>query len=100
MDYKVFVVRLPGYPRPVRNISRLLRITNDAVTISTLTPGNPATTEHRFDKISNLKCSDTDPDEFSFDSGGATHKFCCSTRDKLITSLYDRLDDLNGFGKA
>lgn len=98
MDYKVFLVRIPGHTRPVRNTSRLLRVTDDAITISTLTPGNPAVTEYKFDKISNIKCSETDSEGFSFDAGGTTHSFVCSTRDKLVTSLYDRLDDLNGFG--
>ncbi|CAI5478316.1 unnamed protein product, partial [Closterium sp. Yama58-4] len=37
-------------------------------------------------------------DEFSFDVAGISHTYACSTRELLLTSLYNRLDEVNGIG--
>ncbi|CAI7750261.1 unnamed protein product [Closterium sp. NIES-53] len=36
--------------------------------------------------------------EFSFDVAGISHTYACSTREILLTSLYNRLDEVNGIG--
>eukprot|EP00271_Cylindrocystis_brebissonii_P009775 TRINITY_DN2501_c0_g1_i2.p1 TRINITY_DN2501_c0_g1~~TRINITY_DN2501_c0_g1_i2.p1 ORF type:complete len:1658 (+),score=386.93 TRINITY_DN2501_c0_g1_i2:98-5071(+) len=103
MDYEVFLVRLPGYSRPTRNISKLLRATEHGISLSTLSPSNPTTLEYSFENVTNVTVSQTDPAEFSFDvlegSGNSiNHNFVCNSRERLLTTLFNKLDDLNGIG--
>lgn len=105
MDYEVFLVRAPGYSRPTRGISKLLRIHEQGISFSTLSPSNSHITEYSFESITNIIVSQSDPTEFSFDimdSAGvtATQTYICTSREKVLTTLFNRLDDLNGIGKC
>ena len=104
MDYEVFLVRQPGYNRPTRNISRMLRVSEHGVSISTLSPTNHTFVDYSFENITNITISQADVSEFSFDvmdSNGptTTHSFVCTAREKLLATLFNRLDDLNGIGE-
>eukprot|EP00850_Spirogloea_muscicola_P007083 SM000035S13063 [mRNA] locus=s35:223450:237908:+ [translate_table: standard] len=104
MDYETFLVRLPGYARPTRGSSRILKVTEHGIYITTLATVNPTATQYSFDTITNLRFANQDPCEFSFEtfalsSGGKeVHTFLSSARSELLTTLHNKLDDLNGIG--
>ena len=101
----MFLVRQPGYNRPTRNISRMLRVNEHGVAISTLSPTNPTSVDYSFENITNITISQADVSEFSFDvvdSNGptTTYSYVCTAREKLLATLFNRLDDLNGIGES
>eukprot|EP00850_Spirogloea_muscicola_P002088 SM000008S22177 [mRNA] locus=s8:226750:241282:- [translate_table: standard] len=104
MDYETFLVRLPGYARPTRGSSRILKVTEHGIYITTLATINPTATQYSFDMVTNLRFANQDRCEFSFEtfalsSGGKeVHTFLSSARSELLTTLHNKLDDLNGIG--
>lgn len=99
MDYQAFLVRLPGHQRPARGISRLIRFDDGALSISTLSPTMPVVEHHTYSGISDVKCSHTDALELTFKTLDATHTFVCNSRDRFLTTLHNKLDDLSSMGE-
>ncbi|GBG63346.1 hypothetical protein CBR_g37703 [Chara braunii] len=99
MDYELFLVRQPG--RLQRGTLRILRFLPDGMSLSTMTP-NPITTRVAYASIVNVGVSSEDPFEFTLiiDDGRKREllKLACETRTELLTSLYNRIDDLSGYG--
>jgi DnaJ family protein C protein 13 len=104
MDYQLFFVRPPG--RPTKNSTKLLRILEYGISLSTLSQGaTPVGLEIAYEKITNIVVSREDKYEFAFDvddvggRGRQTFQFACDARSALLTALFNKLDDLNGIGE-
>ena len=73
--------------------------------MSTLSPTNPTSVDYSFENITNITVSQADVSEFSFDvmdSNGptTTYSYVCTAREKILATLFNRLDDLNGIGES
>eukprot|EP00250_Pteridium_aquilinum_P018104 c23944_g1_i1 orf=785-7753(-) len=105
MDYRVFLVRPPGTGvRPVKGVTRILRVLEHGISISPVLPStNGTATEYSYERISNVLPSPEDDLELKFDvfnsNGRAdTLKFSCDSRSALLTALLNKLDDVDSSG--
>lgn len=105
MDHQVFLVRPVGLTSvrggPARGVTRLVRIEENAITLTNLTPHPGQPLEYHFENLSNVCPSSEDNYEVSMDviDSGLTLRFSCEARSALLTALLNRLDEVNGIGK-
>ncbi|BBN14040.1 DnaJ homolog subfamily C member 13 [Marchantia polymorpha subsp. ruderalis] len=104
MDHQVFLVRPVGLTSvrggPARGVTRLVRIEENAITLTNLTPHPGQPLEYHFENLSNVCPSSEDNYEVSMDviDSGLTLRFSCEARSALLTALLNRLDEVNGIG--
>ncbi|CAM6112927.1 unnamed protein product [Calypogeia fissa] len=104
MDHQVFLVRPPGLTNvrgaPARGVTRLLRVEDHGIILTNLTPHSGQPLEYSFENLANVKASNEDSSELSFDliDSGTTLKFSTEARPALLTALHNRLDEVNGIG--
>jgi hypothetical protein len=106
MDYQNFLVKQPGpgTGRFVKGMTRVLKVLDNGLSISdTLPSRNGTSVEYPFECISNVLPSLEDELEFKFDvlnnSGKSDSlKFSCQSRAALLTSIHNKVDDIDSSG--
>ncbi|XP_057836865.1 uncharacterized protein LOC131047061 isoform X1 [Cryptomeria japonica] len=106
MDHEVFLVRPAGTSgRPQKGVSRILNVLDEGISISGVLPSlkqSPAV--YSFERISRVLPSTADQNELRIDVIGSFNKadenlrLCCDSRTALLTTLLNKLDDVNGIG--
>lgn len=104
----MFLVRSPGTTsggRPVKGVTRILRVSDYGISLSPLLPSHSGTSvEYSFERLSNVLPSPDDDFELKIDvlngsgRGCDTLRFSCDSRSALLTALLNKLDDVNGIG--
>ena len=108
MDYQVFLVRpsgLGGGGRLSKGVTRILRILEDGISISSIANPSSSYIEYQFEWMSNVLPSLDDDLEFKFDVvhiNGRTEtlKFLCDSRSALLTAILNKLDDVDSSGMS
>eukprot|EP01018_Ginkgo_biloba_P000782 Gb_17023 [translate_table: standard] len=104
MDHQVFLVRPSGTSgRPQRGISRILRVSENGISLSGTLPSlNQSPVVYSFERIFRVSPSPVDSNELiidiigSFTKGDETLNLYCDSRTALLTALLNKLDDVNG----
>ncbi|EFJ24515.1 hypothetical protein SELMODRAFT_414652 [Selaginella moellendorffii] len=112
MDYQLFCIRISGgvFGHAVSRAEKVLRVFESCLSISSLTTTHNGATaasssvEFMFESISNVLPSTKDDKELTLNvpdgsgRGYETLHIYCDSRSELMTTLLNRMDDLNGIG--